>query len=175
MRRIAVFGLAALLFLPVAWSAAAPAKHWQEVRSDADGFAALFPGKPTLSAEPVPNSHGAVQRTWRLDVSNHETYQLAVTIFHGYTFPPPTPDLYDHLLAGYAASSRTHLRNRRMIDIVGHPAVEAIFDTDHDFHHLVDVLVVGDHLYVIASGGRGAHEQDADALKFGRSFRLLEP
>lgn len=177
MRRFVIIALAAVLVLPAPWSVAAPAKQWQAVRSAADGFAALFPGKPALKAEPVPNSHGAVQRTWRLDISDHETYQLAVTIFHGYTFPPPTLDLYDHLLAGYAGSSRSHVRTRHMIDIAGHPAAEAIFDSDdgHDFHHLVDVLIVGDHLYIVASGGRGAHEHDADALKFHNSFRLLKP
>jgi hypothetical protein len=172
MHRIAVT-VVALLLVPSWWSAAAPAMHWQEVQSTAAGFAVLFPGKPKLVLTPVANAHGAVEHSWRLDISDHETYELAVTIYPGATFPPPTIAFYDRLLDGYAANSQTHLRTRRMIAVDGHPAVEAFFDGDHDFHHLIDILVVGDRLYIVASGGSGAYERNADALKFHRSFRLL--
>ncbi|MGH7014719.1 MAG: hypothetical protein ACREEL_11310 [Stellaceae bacterium] len=173
MRRLAILAFAAVLALPAWGAVAAPAKSWHEVRSTADGFAIQFPGKPKFSTDPVPNAHGAVQHSWHLDISAHETYQVASVFYEGYVMPPPTPELYAKLLAGYATSSQTRLRTQRPISIGGHPAAEAIFDADHDFHRLVDVLLIENRLYIVASASSGAHETDADALKFRNSFRLL--
>lgn len=164
------------LLLLIAWPVPGSARtSWQLVRSSADNFAAMFPGRPNFSRKRV-NGTRAVQDTWAFNIGDRETYQLAVISYPPGTLPAvPTVAYYTRLCNAYAHGSKTRLRSQYATTISGHPAAEAIFDdaTGANLHHLFDAVVVGSRLYIIVSAGPRGHEASSAALRFRNSFQLI--
>jgi hypothetical protein len=76
----------------------------------------------------------------------------------------------------FAAGSHAMLREDYLATVAGLPGFEAILDDwSDDLHHLVDLVQVGNRLFMIGSSGPKGHESGVDAIRFRDSFRLTGP
>jgi hypothetical protein len=89
------------------------------------------------------------------------------------TPPVPTIDYYGRVVERFAAGSHAMLREDYTATVGGLPGFEAVLDdwTD-DMHHLIDIVQVGNRLYMVGSAGPKGHETAPDAIRFRDSFRL---
>lgn len=175
-RRAAAAMMAVMVVVAAGGGPADAGPAWRQVRSAEDGFAAAFPGTARFESHPVAGLPGAVQHDWTLNPSKTENYRLSVTAYPPGTLPE-APDFafYQRLVTAYAHGTRTRLRNRYAKTISGHPGMEAIFDDDatgNGLHHLLDIVAVGDRLYMVISAGPDGHAASAGAARFRDSFRL---
>ncbi len=97
------------LLLLIAWPVPGSARtSWQAVRSNADNFAAMFPGRPCFSAKPV-NGTRAMQDSWAFNIGDRESYQLAVISYPPGTLPT-VPTVAYYIIGGPATPMRMAVR-----------------------------------------------------------------
>ena len=161
------------------WLAATPAPaadlQWSLFRSSDHGFAADFPGAPTLTLNGTPGKDKMVQYEFQLAADDDHAFEVAVLEFGaGYQAPAPTAENYDKLVQGYATGSGSIVRAQHAKSIAGQAGVEAIGDDDkNDMHHLIDLLIADGRVYIVVSAGRKGHETSAEADRFRDSFALI--
>jgi hypothetical protein len=159
------------------WSGAAPAAdlQWSPFRSPEHGFAADFPGAPTLTTSGTPGKDKMVQYEFQTAIGTDNAYEVAVLEFGAeYTAPAATADIYGKLVEGYAKGSASTLRTQQPRTIAGQPGVEAISDDEqNNMHHLIDLVIAGGRVYIVVSAGPKGHETSADAIRFRDSFSLI--
>jgi len=170
---------AAILFAgPVA---APAADEWQTVRSEPDNFETAFPGPTEYAAEANP-ANQSEQHSWVFAPNRFEAYAFTVYQRRPGALPKaPDQQYYQGVAKAYADSGKCTLRDPQSVVIAGYPAFEAACDhekgniLDLELHHLMDIVVVGDRLYLILSTGPKGHETTDDAKRFRDSFKLLAP
>jgi hypothetical protein len=172
MRTIAALVAAISLF----WNVAEAAETWSEVWVPDPGFAVEFPDQPTFATRPVPWNSAGRQQYWAVE-RDRRSYVVSVIEMPPSTTPPvPTYDYYGRVVERYAAGSRTMLREDYPVTVAGLPGFEAVLDDwTGDMHHLVDLVQVGNRLFMIGSTGPKGHETGAEAIRFRDSFRFTGP
>jgi len=151
----------------------AAAATWSEVWVPDLGFAVEFPEAPTFATRPVPWNNEGRQQYWAVERGGRSFVVSVIEMPPSTTPPLPTIDYYGRVVERFAAGSHAMLREDYLATVAGLPGFEAILDdwTD-DMHHLVDLVQVGNRLFMIGSAGPKGHESDADAIRFRDSFRL---
>jgi hypothetical protein len=167
---------AALALLIAASGAALAADKWQKVHAPADGFEAMFPGNATFASQDV-KGNGGVQHTWVFNPNDAESYQIGAITYPAGSLPAkPDQAFYAKLTKAYAGGAECKVSDEGSVTIEGHPGYEAVCDNSSgkDTHHLLDILVIGQRLYMIVSAGPGKHPTGAAAQRFANSFKLIE-
>jgi hypothetical protein len=164
--------------LPV-WFAAASVSaadlQWSPFRSPEHGFAADFPGSPTLTTSGAPDKDKMVQYEFQTAISTGYAYEIAVLEFGaGYAAPAANAEIYDKLAQGYANGSNSTLRTQHPRTIAGYPGIEAVSDDDkNDMHHLIDLVIANNRVYIVVSAGPKGHETSPEANRFRDSFAVI--
>ncbi|MGE5538276.1 MAG: hypothetical protein ACM30I_06645 [Gemmatimonas sp.] len=171
-----IFVSIVVVLAAVGGSAARAADAWSELWVPEPGFVVEFPAQPTFATRPVPwNSEGR-QQYWALERGGRMFVVSVVEMPPTTTPPVPTIDYYGRVIERYAAGSHAMLREDYPATVAGLPGFEALLDDWNDnVHHLLDVVQVGNRLYMIGSAGPKGHEAGPDAIRFRDSFRLLGP
>lgn len=154
---------------------ATPAEpQWAEFKSDAQGFAASFPGTPKTTSAPVDGQNPLVQHDFQASVGDDQVYTVVVFEYPAGKAPKPDTDYYVRLVNAYAKGSETKLRKRGAATIADRDGFEATADDGKNkLTHLVDIVAAGDRIFMIVSAvPRGSSGSD-DAERFRDSFRLL--
>jgi hypothetical protein len=152
------------------------AATWTEVWVPDPGFAIDFPAPPSFATRPVDDTSERRQQYWAAH-DGGRVFVVTVVDMPPEAVPEiPTIDYYGHMIEHYAAGSRAMLREDYLETVAGFPGAEAVLDdwTD-DVHHLLDLVLVGNRLFMVGSAGPKGHETGADALRFRDSFRLTAP
>jgi hypothetical protein len=148
--------------------------QWTEFKSEAQGFAADFPGTPKTTSAPVEGQNPLLQHDFQVSVGDDKVYTVVVFEYPAGKAPRPDTDYYVKLVNAYAKGSETRLRKRGAATIADRDGFEAIADDGKNkLTHLVDIVPAGDRIYMIVSAvprGRGTSD---DAERFRDSFRLL--
>ncbi|HXP03145.1 MAG TPA: hypothetical protein VN808_03425 [Stellaceae bacterium] len=161
------------------WFAAASVSaadlQWSPFRSPEHGFAADFPGSPALTTSGTPDKDKMVQYEFQTAIGTDYAYEIAVLEFSaGYAAPAATAEIYDKLVQGYANGSNSTLRTQHPRTIAGQPGIEAVSDDDkNDMHHLIDLVIANDRVYIVVSAGPKGHETSPEAIRFRDSFAFI--
>lgn len=150
--------------------------QWTEFQSPERGFAVSFPGTPKVTSAPVEGQNPLLQHDFQVSVGEDTVYTVVVFEYPAGKAPnPPDTDYYVKLVNAYAKGSESRLRKRGPATVAGHPGFEAIADDGKGkLNHLVDVVPVGDRIYMLVTAGPKGHATGDDAERFRDSFRLLE-
>ena len=149
--------------------------QWAEFRSAQQQFAALFPGTPSDKVSPPDDESSPTQHNFMIEIGPR-VYMVSVLDFPAGKGPVNADDdYYIGLVNAYAKGSESKLRSHTFTTIAGRRGIEAITDSDSlDSTYVLDIIVRGDRLYMITSGGPKGHEKSTEAQKFRDSFRLLK-
>lgn len=162
---------------PTTPPAPASEPQWSEFQSPERSFAIEFPGTPKMTSTPVEGQNPFLQYEFRVSAGEDTVYSVVVFEYPPGKAPSPiTNDFYVKLVNAYAKGSDSRLRKRGEATIAGRPGFEAISDGDSGkgkLNHLVDVVPVGDRIYMLVSAGPKGHATDDDAERFRDSFRIL--
>lgn len=150
--------------------------QWTEFQSPERGFAVSFPGTPKVTSAPVEGQNPLLQHDFQVSVGEDTVYTVVVFEYPAGKAPnPPDTDYYVKLVNAYAKGSESRLRKRGPATVAGRPGFEAIADDGKGkLNHLVDVVPVGDRIYMLVTAGPKGHATGDDAERFRDSFRLLE-
>jgi hypothetical protein len=150
--------------------------QWTEFQSPERGFAISFPGTPKVTSAPVEGQNPLLQHDFQVSVGEDTVYTVVVFEYPAGKAPnPPDTDYYVKLVNAYAKGSESRLRKRGPATVAGRPGFEAIADDGKGkLNHLVDVVPVGDRIYMLVTAGPKGHATGDDAERFRDSFRLLE-
>jgi hypothetical protein len=150
--------------------------QWTEFQSPERGFAVSFPGAPKVTSAPVEGQNPLLQHDFQVNVGEDTVYTVVVFEYPAGKAPnPPDTDYYVKLVNAYAKGSESRLRKRGPATVAGRPGFEAIADDGKGkLNHLVDVVPVGDRIYMLVTAGPKGHATGDDAERFRDSFRLLE-
>jgi len=161
---------------PPATPAPPPDEQWTEFQSPERGFAVSFPGTPKVTSAPVEGQNPLLQHDFQVSVGEDTVYTVVVFEYPAGKAPnPPDTDYYVKLVNAYAKGSESRLRKRGPATVAGRPGFEAIADDGKGkLNHLVDVVPVGDRIYMLVTAGPKGHATGDDAERFRDSFRLLE-
>jgi len=161
---------------PPATPAPPPDEQWTEFQSPERGFAVAFPGTPKVTSAPVEGQNPLLQHDFQVSVGEDTVYTVVVFEYPAGKAPnPPDTDYYVKLVNAYAKGSESRLRKRGPATVAGRPGFEAIADDGKGkLNHLVDVVPVGDRIYMLVTAGPKGHATGDDAERFRDSFRLLE-
>jgi len=162
---------------PTTPPAPASEPQWSEFQSPERGFAIEFPGTPKMTSTPVEGQNPLLQYEFQVSAGEDTVYSVVVFEHPPGKAPSPiTNDFYVKLVNAYAKGSDSRLRKRGEATIAGRAGFEAIADGDSGkgkLNHLVDVVPVGDRIYMLVSAGPKGHATDDDAERFRDSFRIL--
>jgi hypothetical protein len=163
--------LAAIVLL--GWSLpVGAADQWKEFRSPQTGFADVFPSPPKAT---TTQQSDKTQYEFQSNPDSSHSYEVAVFEFKpGVSAGSSDADYFTGLINAYAQGSGSTLRSQHLVTILEHTGAEAILDDNAaDLHHLLDIVAVGNRLYLIISAGPKGHETSADAKRFRDSFQLI--
>lgn len=171
MRRLAAF-LALLLLVVTAGDSVA--QQWVDFTSKEIGFTAQFPETPTTKVEQAKAGNVSYTEHWFSVDHGEQAYIIVMFDYPSGTLPrnPSTNYLSDRI-KDFAKGSGTVVRSQYPVTIAGRPGMEAITDDDaQNIHYLLDILVVGNRMFALLSGGGKGHETSDDAIRFRNAFRL---
>ena len=154
---------------------AAPGEpQWAEFQSPERGFAISFPGTPKATSAPVEGQNPLLQYDFQVSLGEDTVYSVVVFEYPAGKGPSPDTDAYLKLVNAYAKGSESRLRKRGPATIAGRSGFEAIADDGKSkLSHLIDVVPVGDRIYMLVTAGPKSHATGDDAERFRDSFRLL--
>ena len=154
---------------------AAADPQWTEFSAPDRGFAASFPGKPTVTSTPVEGQNPLLQHQFQVELDEDRVYTVVVFEYPAGRAPnPPDNEYFSNVVTAYAKGSEARLRKKGPATIAGRPGYEASADdAKRKISHLLDLVPAGDRIYLLVSAGPKAHATGEDAQNFRDSFRLL--
>ena len=149
--------------------------QWTEFSAPDRGFAASFPGKPTVTSTPVEGQNPLLQHQFQVELDEDRVYTVVVFEYPAGRAPnPPDNEYFSNVVTAYAKGSEARLRKKGPATIAGRPGYEASADdAKRKISHLLDLVPAGDRIYLLVSAGPKAHATGEDAQTFRDSFRLL--
>ncbi len=152
-----------------------PETQWTLFQSPERGFAIEFPGTPQMTTTPVEGQNPLIQYDFQVGVGSDEAYQVVVLEYpEGKAPNPPDNEYYLKVASAYAKGSQARLRKKGAATIAEHAGYEAIVDDGKGkLNHLLDIVPVGDRVYLLISAGPKNHATGDDAERFRDSFRVL--
>lgn len=143
---------------------------WTELRLPEHDFSVMFPGTP--SPKDVPSDPGLRSYEF-ITKSSNDVYFIVISYYQPGT-TPTTSEIYRATIDACAKRSQSAVLWRNPITLAGHEGAEALLDKqDHSISFLIDLVMIGNRLYLIASSGPKGHENSSDAARFRDSFHLL--
>ena len=170
MRAIAAILIAPLLVVQVA--AAGAQEAWRAFRADADGFSIELPVTPAISARRIGKSE-ATQTNFLIERGSVAYLVSVIQLAKGSGPKKADNAYYQNLMKNYAEGSKTVVRSTRAATLAGRPAFEGISDAA-EAAHVVDLMALGDRVYMVVYVGRKGEEAGKDAVRFRDSFKLLD-
>ncbi|MGZ5863493.1 MAG: hypothetical protein ACXWKB_09480 [Methyloceanibacter sp.] len=152
-----------------------PETQWTLFQSPERGFAIEFPGTPQVTTTPIEGQNPLIQYDFQVGVGSDEAYQVVVLEYpEGKAPNPPDNEYYLKVASAYAKGSQARLRKKGAATIAEHAGYEAIVDDGKGkLNHLLDIVPVGDRVYLLISAGPKNHATGDDAEHFRDSFRVL--
>lgn len=154
---------------------AAAEPQWTEFAAPDRGFAASFPGKPTVTSTPVEGQNPLLQHQFQVALGEDRVYTVVVFEYPAGRAPnPPDNEYFSNVVDAYAKGSESRLRKKGPVTIAGRQGYEASADDGkRKISHLLDMVPAGDRIYLLVSAGPKAHATGEDAQNFRDSFRIL--
>jgi hypothetical protein len=162
---------ALVLFLGLWVLPAAAQDQWREMKSETDGFAVMMPATPTITARRIGTS-AATQTMFLIDKGEIAYLVSVIQLEQGKGPKSPDSAYYQKLMKDYVTGSKTTLRSTRDASVSGRPGLEGISDSEGSTH-LVDLVAVGDRIYMVVYVGAKGQENGPDATRYRESFKII--
>lgn len=153
-------------------------QQWIEHRSPELGFSAHFPQAPQTASERRQSNDKKVAYTANTFQAAGKDREFFIAVFE---YPPgilprnPDANYWSARVRDFANGSVTSVVREGPITLAGQGGVEAVTTSGKGASYLLDVILRGNRLYTMVSGGPDGHESSPDAIRFRDSLRLLGP
>ena len=161
----------ALLLIGLQFASASAQAQWREFRSDTDGFTVSLPQTPAITSRRIGTTT-ATQTNFLIE-AGPITYLVSVIQLEKGAGPKnPDRAYFQNLMKNYTEGSTTTLRTSKLATIAGSSGIDGISDAGNSAHQ-VQVLAVGDRIYMMVYVGPKGQESSADPTRFRSSFKLI--